>query len=141
MSETTRVRRKDVEEALAMLSRAAIDLGMRNRYEIEFGSKSSGVHHLLVDYPPNFDRTQATTHKIGKDFRTALYTVCGMAYGLQSAKRERDRQEEVLSARRVSRDVHLPRGAFTDPDARSVRRATEERIPDRPDGWHPERPV
>ena len=133
MSETTRVRRKDVEEALAMLSRAAVDLGLRNRYEIEFGSKSNGVGHVIVDYPPDFDRTQATVKRLGKDFRTAFQIVTGMAYALQSARRELARQEEVLTAQRrrgtlegngidrVMRE-HRP---FADPDARTARRAGE----------------
>lgn len=137
MTETTRVRRKDVEEALARLSQAAIALGMRNRYEIEFGSRTNGVSHVLLDYDPAFAHAHRTP--IGRDFRSVFQIITGMAMALESAIREAKRQEAiVLSGRMTSEELYASaaragerrtaeRAVFADPDARSARRATEER--------------
>jgi hypothetical protein len=139
MTQTNRVRRTDVENALGRVSRAAIALGLRNRYEIEYQGK--GLSIVLWDQRPDFDPKYAKRYEVGKHLRDALLFLEGMAHALERAKAEQDRQEAGLRQRRkefgadVRRILGVDPGAttgtaFVDPDARSRTRAAEERATD-----------
>lgn len=102
-----------VERALSRLQEAALALGLRNRYEVEYGSKINGVQHVLLDFDPAFKH--AHREKIGDAYQTVELFLTGMIYALVSAKRELDRQEDVLRRQRIvqggGRDASgFPRG-------------------------------
>jgi hypothetical protein len=110
-----RITRVDVESAVANLNRAAEELGMERKFQVDFGSAGNGVQHELAEVHPGLSHPTRT--KIGPTFALALSYVSAMAHALRSAKLDRDyrRQDAIM----------MGPAAFIDPDSRSARRSGE----------------
>lgn len=113
-----RIGKADVESALNKLNVAAMELGLKRRFTVEYGSSTSGVAHVIAEYDPRLSHPART--KIGNAYASAFAYVDAMRHGLTSVLLDRNYpNEERFPIRAVSRL------AF-DPDSRSARRTLSE---------------
>lgn len=105
-----------VESAVTALNDKAERMGMDRRFAFQPGSNVNGIQHVLEEHHPALSHPNVT--KIGKTLAEAHGYVLAMNHALLSAAQDRQLRRDA-----VRYGAPLP---VHDPDARSVRRASEE---------------